>query len=65
MSTTNDYTTALLIFATAVLGGVAMVLTPALFEEFHTGRLIAVITLLGTAIATGFIAKRNRKKIIE
>lgn len=60
MSRPNGHTTALLIFASAVLGAAATVLTPALFEEFHAGRLTAVVALLATAVAFAAVAKRNR-----
>ncbi|MBE3000725.1 hypothetical protein IDM40_18780 [Nocardiopsis sp. HNM0947] len=63
MSSPNARPAVLLILATAVLGSAAVILTPALFDEFHAGRLIAIIALVGAAIATGFMAKRHRKKL--
>lgn len=63
MSRSTEYITAFFIFVSALLGATAVMLTPALFEEFHAGRLTAVVTLLAITVAFGAVAKRNRAQL--
>ncbi|MBO0596308.1 hypothetical protein I2485_13900 [Nesterenkonia sp. E16_7] len=53
------------ILAVAVLGAVAVLLVPGLFEEFQAWRLVSIVVLLAAAIGFGIAARRNRRLLSE
>lgn len=65
MSKPHEYRAALFILGVGVLGAVAILLVPGLFEEFRTGRLVALLALMVGVIGFAIAAKRNRKQMTE
>lgn len=50
------------IMGAAILGAVAVLLVPALFEEFRIGRLTVIVFLLVGALGFGTVAKWSRNQ---
>lgn len=53
------------IIGVGVLSAVAVLLVPGLFEEFRTGRLVAIIALIIVASVFAIAAKHNLKRMVE
>lgn len=65
MNRPGDYGTALFIIASAVLGAVAIMLVPGLFEELRAARLITIAVLMAGAVVLGVVARRNRQQLAD
>ena len=61
MNTTREYRPALLIIGAALLGALAVILTPGLFENFGTIRLVTVLVLTAGALGFAVAAVRSRR----
>lgn len=65
MRKSREYRAALFIIGVGVLGAVATLLVPGLFEEFRPGWLVAILALMVGVVAFAIAAKRNRGQITE
>ncbi|MCC3265208.1 hypothetical protein MUG94_10130 [Arthrobacter gengyunqii] len=61
MNTTREYRPAFFIIGAALLGVLAVILTPGLFDEFGTARLVAVLALTAGAVCFAVAAVRLRR----
>lgn len=63
MNRIHEYRAAFFILGSGVLGAVAIVLIPGLFEEFRTGRLVTILGLTAGAVGLAIAAKWSRRRI--
>lgn len=61
MNINREYRPAFFIIGAALLGTLAVILTPGLFDEFGTARLAAVLALTAGAVCCAVAAGRVRR----
>ena len=61
MTTTREYRPAFFIIGAAFLGALAVILTPGLFENFGSVRLVTVLVLTAGALCFAVSASRSRR----
>ncbi|MCC3271340.1 hypothetical protein MUK71_09505 [Arthrobacter zhangbolii] len=61
MNTTREYRPAFFIIGAALLGALAVILTPGLFENFGSVRLVTVLVLTAGALCFAVAASRSRR----
>ena len=61
MNTVHEYRPAFFIIGAALLGAVAVMLVPGLFDDFGASRFVAVLVLTAGAVCCAVAAVRNRR----